>query len=145
MDNIYKAQEYIREFLNKNLISDYEFEDWKETLVLSTNNNNKALLKKWDLFGKAFVPIFITPNIIADNDKWSPCLSLTYRWSVKDSEISVRLTLVKNELRFVEIKDMFDVNKHFGDELDLVKEFDKLYTAYLKAKLVQQPYVTSHH
>lgn len=125
MDNIYKAQEYIKEFLNKTLISNYDFKDWKETLVLSANNNNNALLKKWDLFGKAFVPSYVTPNIIADTDKWAPCLSIAYRWSVKDAEIGIRLTLVKNELRIVEITDMFAVNKHFGDELDLVKEFEK--------------------
>ena len=31
MDNIYKAQEYIKDYVSKTIIPNYKFNDWKES------------------------------------------------------------------------------------------------------------------
>jgi glycogen synthase len=124
MDNIYKAQDYIKDFVAKVILPTYKFKDWKESLVLSRNKDQDALHKKWDIFGKAFVPFWIEPDIISAGD-WVPALMLTYRWNVKDTQIPVRFTICNNEIQYVEITDMFAVAKHFGEDFDFIKEFEK--------------------
>jgi hypothetical protein len=52
MDEIYKAQDYIKDFVSKTILPNYKFNDWKESLVLKRNKDNDALLKKWDIFTK---------------------------------------------------------------------------------------------
>jgi hypothetical protein len=124
MDEIYKAQDYIKDFVSKTILPNYKFNDWKESLVLKRNKDNDALLKKWDIFTNKFIPIWIEPDIIANGD-WVPALMLTYKWTIKDAEIPVRFTICNNEIQFVEITDMFNVAKHFGKDFDFVKEFEK--------------------
>ena len=46
MDEIYKAQDYIKDFVSKTILPNYKFNDWKESLVLKRNKDNGALLKK---------------------------------------------------------------------------------------------------
>ena len=100
MDEIYKAQDYIKDFVSKTILPNYKFNDWKESLVLKRNKDNDALLKKWDIFTKKFIPIWIEPDIIANGD-WVPALMLTYKWTIKDAEIPVRFTICNNEIQFV--------------------------------------------
>ncbi len=124
MDNIFKAQDYIKNFVSKSILPTYKFNDWKESLVLSRNKDKDALHKKWDIFGKSFVPFWIEPDIISAGD-WVPALMLTYRWNIKDAQIPVRFTICNNEIQYVEITDMFSVNEHFGEGFDFVNEFEK--------------------
>lgn len=124
MDNIYKAQDYIKNFVSKIILPTYKFNDWKESLVLSRNKDKDALNKKWDIFGNAFVPFWIEPDIISAGD-WVPALMLTYRWTIKDTQVGVRFTIVNCEIQYVEITDMFAVAEHFGKDFDFIKEFEK--------------------
>jgi hypothetical protein len=124
MDNIYKAQDFIEDFLSKTILPKYKFSDWKESLVLSRNKDSDALLEKWNFYGNKFLPIWIEPDIIAAGD-WVPAISCTYSWSIKDVNVRVRFTIVNNEIQYVEIVDMFNVANHFGKEFDFVNEFDK--------------------
>ena len=124
MDNIYKAQEYIKDYVSKTILPNYKFNDWKESLVLKRNNDKEALNKKWDIFGSKFVAIWVEPDIISAGD-WVPSIMLTYKWTIKGAEFPVRFTICKNEIQFVEITDMFAVSKHFGEDFDFVKEFEK--------------------
>ena len=43
MDEIYKAQDYIKDFVSKTILPNYKFNDWKESLVLKRNKDNDAL------------------------------------------------------------------------------------------------------
>lgn len=124
MDNIFKAQNYIKDFVSNAILPNYKFNDWKESLVLKRNNNQDALKKKWDIFNKSFVPIWVEPDIIANGD-WVPALMLTYKWTIKDAEIPVRFTICNKQIQYVEIVDMFAVAEHFGDHFDFIKEFEK--------------------
>jgi hypothetical protein len=78
MDNIYKAQQYIKDYVSKTLLSTYKFNDWKESLVLKRNNDKDALNKKWDVFGSKFVAIWVEPDIISAGD-WVPSIMLNYK------------------------------------------------------------------
>lgn len=124
MDNIYKAQDYIKDFVSKTILPKYKFNDWKDSLVLSRNKDTDTLLNKWNFYGNKFFPIWIEPDIIASGD-WVPAISCTYRWTIKEANIPVRFTIVNNEIQYVEIVSMFDVAKHFGNDFDFVNEFDK--------------------
>ncbi len=124
MENIYKAQDYIKNYVSNTILPNYKFNDWKETLVLKRNNDKEALHKKWDIFTKKFFPFWIEPDIISSGD-WVPALMLTYKWTIKDAEIPVRFTICNNEIQYVEITDMFAVAKHFGNDFDFIKEFEK--------------------
>ena len=79
---------------------------------------------KMGIFTKKFMPIWIEPDIVANGD-WFPALMLTYKWTIRDTEIPVRFTICNNEIQFVEITDMFAVAKHFGKDFDFIKEFAK--------------------
>lgn len=124
MDNIYKAQDFIKNFVSKSILPKYKFSDWKDALVLSRNGKKDELLDKWNFYNKSFAPTWIEPDIIANGD-WVPALMCTYRWTIKNAEIPVRFTIVNNEIQYVEIVSMFDVAKHFGEDFDFVNEFDK--------------------
>lgn len=124
MDNIFKAQDYIKDFFSKTILPTYSFNDWKESLVLSRNKDKESLHKKWDIFGKSFVPFWIEPDIISAGD-WVPALMLIYRWNIGDKQIPVRFTIYENKIQYVEITDMFVVAEHFGEDFDFIKEFEK--------------------
>ena len=129
MDSIYKAQDYIKDFLSKSILPTYKFNDWKESLVLSRTKQTDALHKKWNLFGAAFVPIWIEPDILSAGD-WIPAIIFRYRWNINDSEILVRFSICNNLVVQVEIEDMFDVADHFGRGFDFVNEFEKVVLMY---------------
>lgn len=124
MENIYKAQDYIKDFVTKSMLPTYKFNDWKESLVLSRTKQKDALHKKWDIFGKAFQPMWIEPDIISAGD-WIPALMFMYKWKINDAEIPVRFTICNLEILQVEITDMFAVNDHFGKDFDFINEFEK--------------------
>lgn len=124
MDNIYKAQDYIREFVSKTILPTYSFNDWKESLVLYRNNKQIELKKKWDIFGETFVPAVVDPEIIS-GDEWGPALMLIYRWQVKKSKIPVRFTIRVNRIDELEICDAFKVEEIFGKKFNFVNEFEK--------------------
>ena len=50
MNNIYELQEIVKQYISEKLAQNYNFEFWKETLVLERNNQNENLLKKWSFF-----------------------------------------------------------------------------------------------
>ena len=124
MKNIISAQSYIRDFVAKTILPTYKFNDWKESLVLSRTQQTQALLDKWDLFGKSFVPMWIEPDMIVAGD-WVPGIMLTYKWRINNAEIPVQFTIANMEIQYVEIMDMFKVTEFFGDEFDFVDEFEK--------------------
>jgi hypothetical protein len=124
MKNIVTAQSHIRDFVAKTILPTYKFNDWKESLVLSRTKQTQALLDKWDLFGKSFVPIWIEPDMIVAGD-WVPGIMLTYKWRINNAEIPVRFTIANMEIQYVEITDMFKVAELFGDQFDFVNEFEK--------------------
>lgn len=124
MDNIYEAQDYINDFVSKTILPTYTFHDWKESLVLSRIKDKESLRNKWDIFGKAFVPLLIEPDINVAGD-WIPALMLTYRWYIGDTHIHVRFAICNNQIQYVQITDMFAVSEKFGDDFDFIKEFEK--------------------
>lgn len=123
MDNLYKASDYIQNYFQNKVLSNYSMIDWKETLFLK-KTDSEAMLKKWQKLGKHFVPSFVEPEIIG-GDEWVPSLMLQYQWRVKDADIPVRVSIVRNQVQYVEIVDMFGVSKHYGESFDFVDEFKK--------------------
>ena len=48
-------------------------------------------------FYKKFIPIWVALDIISNED-WVPALMLTYKWTIKDADITVRFTICNNEI-----------------------------------------------
>lgn len=123
MDNLYKASDYIKNYFQSKVLCDYSMNKWKETLLLK-RTDSKAMLEKWNLLGRHFVPSFVEPDIVC-GDEWVPSLMLQYLWRVKNADVPVRVSIFRDQVQYVEIVDMFNVAKHFGEDFDFVDEFKK--------------------
>ena len=124
MNNIYELQEIVKQYMSEKLAQNYNFEFWKETLVLERNNQNENLLKKWSFFYKTFYPNNITPDIQASEDKWCPCIMAEYVWDLEDASITFRIILIKNEVFSVQVLDMMNTSKIFSDNFDFKNKFN---------------------
>ncbi len=123
MDNLFKASQHIKTYFQEKVLHNYSLNVWKETLLLK-KIDSKAMLEKWSVLGAHFVPTYVEPDIIC-GDEWTPSLMLQYMWRVQGTEIPVRITIFRDEVKFVEICDMFKVAEHFGDTFDFIDEFKK--------------------
>jgi len=54
---------------------------------------------------------------------------LVYKWTIKNTEVPVRVTIVKNEIKYVEVVDMFKVleffNKKYKEDFNFKNEFER--------------------
>jgi len=52
-----------------------------------------------------------------------------YKWTIKNTEVPVRVTIVKNEIKYVEVVDMFKVleffNKKYKEDFNFKNEFER--------------------
>jgi hypothetical protein len=134
MDNISDLQESLRVFLQDYLFAGFTFNEWKGLLCDGRAGKKEAIAKKWDLFGDNFKPGLITADVIASQDAWEPCASFEYIWSLKGIKVKCTAVVVKNKISYVMIGDMIGVLKHFGEDYDLAKDFDKNIAMLYKLK-----------
>lgn len=130
MEKIYEAQQVIKEFFEKEVLKKYSFDDWKATLVNCRNNDYKALSMQWNVIGSDVNLTSVIADVMASNDKWDACAVLEYEWVVNKTKVSFRITLVKNEVRFVQIDDMLNITKTVGTKFSLTEEFNKVVFTY---------------
>jgi hypothetical protein len=124
MNKIYELQEIVTQYISEKLSKNYNFDLWKETLVLEQNNQQENMLKKWSFFYKTFYPQYITVGVQASEDKWCPCIMAEFQWNLETAAIKFRIILIKNEVLSVQVIDMFDVSKIFGDNFDFKNKFN---------------------
>lgn len=123
MDNLDKASDYIKSYFQEKVLSNYSMSDWKETYFLKRTDSS-AMLKKWSVLGKHFTPTHVEPEINS-GDPWVASLLLQYMWRVKDADIPVRVSIFRDQVQFVQIVDMFNVSRHYGNDFDFIDEFKK--------------------
>ncbi len=123
MDNLFKLQEIVGEYVRKKLAENYSFELWKDTLVADRSGDDKSISKIWSFFSGKFNVAKVTADVSASEDEWCPCLVIEFNWNIKSSKILFRVTLVKDQVQFVQVIDMMDISEQFGKNFDFHKEF----------------------
>lgn len=123
MDNIFKLQEIVGEYVKKKLAENYSFELWKDTLVADRNEDDKSISKIWSFFSGKFNVAKVIADVSASQDEWCPCLVIEFNWNIKSATIVFRVTLVKDHVQFVQVVDMMGVSEKYGKNFDFAKEF----------------------
>jgi hypothetical protein len=130
LENIFEAQKVIKEFFEKEVLKEYSFSDWKNTLVNCTNNDIQALSKQWNVIGSDVNLTSVIVDVEASNDEWDACAILEYEWEINKTNVGFRITLVKNEVRSLQITDMLNITKKIGTKFSLAEEFNKVVLIY---------------
>ena len=126
MENIAKLQDYVGDYLDKELDKFYSFDVWKDLLVmLRQAPKNAAAISIFERYGDAFKIRRMDVDVIATKEDWTPALSVEFDWKVKATTVGLRVMIVKNKVFYVQLLDMYNVVQNFGDDFDYVKEFEK--------------------
>lgn len=126
MENIAKLQDYICDYLDKELAKFYSFDVWKDLLVkLRHDPKNVEANKVFDRYGDAFKVRRLMVDVKASSDDWVPTLSIEYVLKINQLSVGVRAIIVKDKVLYVQLLDMFTLVEKFGEEFDYVREFEK--------------------
>ena len=126
MENIAKLQDYVSDYLDKDLGKFYSFDMWKDLLVMLRQAPKSAAAKSvFDRYGDVFKVRQVYADITATKEDWTPALSVEFDWKVKATTVGLRVMIVKNKVFYVQLLDMYNVVQKFGDDFDYVKEFEK--------------------
>lgn len=126
MENIAKLQDYVSDYLDKDLGKFYSFNVWKDLLVMLRQAPKSAEAKSvFDRYGDVFKVRQVYADITATKEDWTPALSVEFDWKVKATTVGLRVMIVKDKVFYVQLLDMYNVVQKFGDNFDYVKEFEK--------------------
>ena len=126
MENIAKLQDYVSDYLDKDLGKFYSFNVWKDLLVMLRQAPKSAEAKSvFDRYGDVLKVRQVYADITATKEDWTPALSVEFDWKVKATTVGLRVMIVKDKVFYVQLLDMYNVVQKFGDNFDYVKEFEK--------------------
>lgn len=126
MENIAKLQDYVSDYLDKDLGKFYSFNVWKDLLVMLRQAPKSAKAKSvFDRYGDVFKVRQVYADITATKEDWTPALSVEFDWKVKATTVGLRVMIVKDKIFYVQLQDMYNAVQNFGDDFDYVKEFEK--------------------
>lgn len=126
MDNMFKLQDYLKVYFEREIKQFYNFDVWKRAFVEENKvPNTEQALKLFDHFGPALRPTLLMVDVKASPDEWAPCCHITYRWLFDDTIVPITVMLERDSVMYVKINDMFAVVAKHGENADFVSMFEK--------------------
>ena len=127
MQNIQALSDYIKEYAQQKFNEFYDLDFWRRAAIAESKQiNSTEILEIFDVFGARFKPILATTQLKASANAWDACCNVIYQFKLKNTNIDVSIMLAAGDIIFVNIKDMYRVQKSYDADFDFVKEFEKL-------------------